>query len=440
MLPNNPLSNHGTGNVNSLRGSSCVKGGLRCTRVALALALLLAGCSGGGGGGGGSSSDGSSQCIVSSVAAPTGAIIPLEGTMGSPVSLTENATHSGQVDTTASYYSFTTSVSDESYSITLSGMSDDADLVYYGTDSTYTTSECRPFYGRTTTESCRTVQLADATTIYLSVSGDYTTAGSTYGLLVKQTQLAEVSSPTGVDQGSVPSPVTVTTGALNMATVDDSGGSNSGYSYYKATVTAGQTYGVALSSVDDDLALDVYGADDSFTTTVCTSDKSGSSAEGCTLTAAGSSLHIRVDGTNTTNGDVYGLSVVQAQGDNCDPLATFLEKTNYDQASGSSGSRYKLDVTSGASYTGCIRSRQGGFADGDAVTLKLYNASEGLSGTAACTATSLANASESSLCGPVTADGSGLYAQVTTPNQDGGALFSWQVLADAPSCPGGRVR
>jgi hypothetical protein len=345
------------------------------------------------------------------------------------------------VDTTVSYYSFTTTAASASYAITLSGMTDDVDLYYYDTDSNYTTASCKPLYGRKTTETCATATLSSSTTIYLAVKGNYTTAGADYSLLVKQPSMAESSSPPAADQGSVGAPVPISTGVLNTATVDDStGGANGGYSYYVASVTAGQQYGVALSSLDDNLALDVFDADSSFTTAVCSSDQSGMTSEGCTLTASGSSLYIRVDGSGTTDGDVYGLSVVQPLGDNCDPLATFVDKTYFDEGSTASGSRFALSVTSGQSYAGCIRSDPGADADGDDVTLRLFNASAGLEGTAACTATSLSNASSYSLCGPVTADGSTLYAQVTTPNQSGGALFSWQVMAGASDCTalGGR--
>ncbi len=118
-----------------------------------------------------------------------------EGAIGSPIFLSQGTPTTGQVGfrpvdllTGESFYAATGLTAGVRYTVSITGLSGDADLTVYGNDSTFTTPEfCltgsnTPFAG-TTPESC-TVLLAAGDTLHFSVTSNTISGGVAFINLV----------------------------------------------------------------------------------------------------------------------------------------------------------------------------------------------------------------------------------------------------------------
>jgi hypothetical protein len=122
--------------------------------------------------------------------APT-PIIPApsdEGTIGSPIALTVNSPIPGQVAWGGtSFYTVSGLSAGTRYTISITGLTENANLKVFGSDSTFTTpascSTDNTFLRGTTPEDCTLI--ASGSALYFSVAADTTSAGVAYINLVE---------------------------------------------------------------------------------------------------------------------------------------------------------------------------------------------------------------------------------------------------------------
>jgi hypothetical protein len=138
---------------------------------------LLESCGGGGGGAGGNG----------------GGAPVAQGTTVSPVLIALNTPYAGSVDTMASYYTVPVT-SGQQYTVTVSGMTDDVDLVVFRSNDWSSLLSCSSMTEGVVNEECDPIATG-TTALYIMVIGQYSNAGAFYTITVTPTPPA---TPTGV--------------------------------------------------------------------------------------------------------------------------------------------------------------------------------------------------------------------------------------------------
>ena len=178
-----------------------------------------------------------------------------EGTTSAPIALgsavTGTLSHPGQVTVGgSSYYKFAAAMN-HSYTVTIDGLTGDADLSVYG-DAAFSSGALIGSSTNTgTTPDVVTAMASYVTTLYVSVSGAED-AGYT---------LSVADSGATASEGSIAAPANL--GVATSTTVTHNGTANSIDGYYTVTGSASDT--VSLTGLSADLDLYVY-SDAAFST------------------------------------------------------------------------------------------------------------------------------------------------------------------------------
>jgi hypothetical protein len=177
------------------------------------------------------------------------------------------------------------------YKISITGLTDDADLLFFGTDSTFgflascavdNTIIADVIGQPLTPEDC--IVSAPGNVLFFSVDGTFlSTSSADYTIDVERL------TPSTNLTLSIPSPdVTTRTNAVA----------------YAVTVTPGVSYTISITGLTDDADLFVFGNDGTFSSlAVCSIDNTrfiGTTPEDCTLTSAGGAFYFIVDGIFST--------------------------------------------------------------------------------------------------------------------------------------------
>jgi hypothetical protein len=194
-------------------------------------------------------------------------------TVGVPV--TDSVAFLGFNDYTA------TVIPGELYKISITGLSDDADLLVFGTDSTFqflaTCSVDNTFFAGTFSEDC--VIRASGSNLFFTVDG---------GSLVSSAGVYTISIEL----------LTVTNRTLSLPFTDTI--TRTGAGVYAVSDLAPGTYTVGITGLSDEADLYVFGSDGTFSApALCLIDNtlsSGTTPEDCTLTISGGTLFFIVDG------------------------------------------------------------------------------------------------------------------------------------------------
>lgn len=146
-----------------------------------------------------------------------------EGTLLSPAVLALGADlpHSGKVDSTDSYYEITGLTAGVSYSISLTGMSDNTNLFVFE-DSALAVALCDSFLAATNDEACNAIP--GGTSLWIRVDGSMTAAGATYTLNVQPPLVPGYSSSNTplalADNGTMTDTLDVITAPASLAQVE----------------------------------------------------------------------------------------------------------------------------------------------------------------------------------------------------------------------------
>lgn len=178
------------------------------------------------------------------------------------------------------------------YTVSITGLNDDADLTVFGADSTFAAevlcSGDNLFFPGTMSEDCTFT--SGGGTVYFIVEGLFSSAAN-----VTCTALAApapvVASP--VNEGSIAAPVNVNADVPFVGQVGTGGDSF----YTAGGLSAGSRYTVSIAGLTNNANLTVFGGDNTFTSpAVCIIDNTFftlTTPEGCTL-VAGTTLYFRV--------------------------------------------------------------------------------------------------------------------------------------------------
>jgi len=253
-----------------------------------------------------------------------------EGSAANPVFLERNRSCEGYTDTGKSYY-YTTGIGQTEFRITISGLRDDADLVAYDDDGSYTTVSTTVSgefaLGRYKDEF---ISIGAYTgNYYFVVDGadiGYHTAytWTEYSINIYSSGNAKETG-SGINEGSPEAPVEIRPWLLARGSVAESG-----TSYYFCPVESGVSY---MVSDNGGVTLHVYS--DSFTTELA-SFPAETASDGFYIAATDCS-------TNFT------MIVVRDEGTAAEPVYLLTGKDNPCQA-GSGSSYYLFEVEAGSSY------------------------------------------------------------------------------------------
>lgn len=273
--------------------------------------------------------------IQASMAGVSGSTPVTVGYVSESQQLTVGTPHSGIVDLTTSTYQVAVTPG-SSYTVTLTDLTDDADLYLY---DSLGTELCRGMNGGTSAESCTVT--ASESVLYITVGGNFATTngGATYTIAV-----VEESQSGGYTSESVELVVgTPYSGMVDLTT-----------SSYQVAVTAGSSYTVTLTNLTDDADLYLF---DSSGTQLCVGYNGGTTDESCTVTATESVLYISVSGAWATasGGATYTITVVgdgqSSGGYTAESWAWFTIGTPYNGQVDTTSSSYYAAVTPGQAYT-----------------------------------------------------------------------------------------
>ena len=262
-----------------------------------------------------------------------------EGTAASPVFLAADLfgkEYAKQIGKGKSYY-YTTALGTY-LSLYLEALTDDVDIVYYGTDSSFTTpvsGNPGPDYGRLQDEYLYDGSTTDTLSYYFVLDGGDTgyklnASGASFKLVIESSSGGKVTGG-GVDEGSQSAPVLLRAGVVEDAMVGALG-SPLGESYYKVPAVAGKSYLVNATSGP---TVQLYS--DQFVTAVSEP-----------ATAVGNYLYIKVSSTGSDA--VISLEVVGPEGTADSPVYLKTVKTNFCMVNNAS-SYFSFDVNKGQSYT-----------------------------------------------------------------------------------------
>jgi hypothetical protein len=174
----------------------------------------------------------------------------------------------------------------EIYKISISGLTDDADLLFFGTDNTFT------FLASCAVDNTRFIGLssedciinAPGNALYFEVDGTFlSTSTATFTIDVEL-----LSAPTNLTLSLPSSDMTTQTSAAA----------------YAVPVTPGVAYTISITGLTDDADLFIFGDDVTFSSpATCSIDNTrftGTTPEDCTLTSTGGMLYFIVDGIFST--------------------------------------------------------------------------------------------------------------------------------------------
>ncbi len=204
------------------------------------------------------------------------------------------------------------------YTISVTGLDDDADLYVFGNNSAFTSQAvCSPHngpYAGAAPEDCTLASSGGP--FYFIVDGIFSTAASV-NFTALTTPAPAVPSPTS--EGSVSSPKTVIldTPDIGQVSVDSAPTITS---YYAASVTAGQRYTVSITGLSGDVDLNVFNNDSTFSTAPNASCLLGldythlagptpTIPEDCTLVASGNTLFFSTTSFTASGGAAFIILV-----------------------------------------------------------------------------------------------------------------------------------
>ncbi len=363
------------------------------TIVMLAV-LMLQACHGGGGGG--------------AVVAPRTTFL----TVGAPVS--DEVFFGG-----FNAYSAST-IPGALYKISITNLTDDADLLFFGADGTFTVpASCavdNTGLVGLSNEDC--IVAAPADILYFGVDGSYlSTSAAVYTIDVELLAVTNLDA-TNLNPSIPVSDLTTPSGAVV---------------YSLPSTVAGTAYTIGITGLTNDADLYVFGNDGTFSSlAACSIDntfKAGTRPEDCTLTSSGGTLYFVVDGIYSTSSTVsYTALAAPApdvaspsnEGSIGSPVGLFVDTPETGAVGFAGTSYYKVSgLTAGSRYTVSILGLSGD------VDLTPYDNDN--------TFTTPANASclinNTALVGTIPEDctlqvsGSTLYFSVKAFTTSGGAAF-----------------
>ncbi|HUI68431.1 MAG TPA: hypothetical protein VL087_09510 [Nitrospirota bacterium] len=182
------------------------------------------------------------------------------------------------------------------YKMSITGLTDDADLLFFGTDSTFTfLSSCAVDNTRLiglSSEDC--IINAPGNALYFEVDGTFlSTSSATFNIDVEL-----LSPPVNLILSLPSSDMTTQTSAAA----------------YVVPVTPGVAYTISITGLTDDADLFIFGDDVTFSSpATCSIDNTrfiGTTPEDCTLTSTGGMLYFIVDGIFSTAQSVTYTTLV----------------------------------------------------------------------------------------------------------------------------------
>ena len=188
----------------------------------------------------------------------------------------------GSVNPLNAHYKVTGLTAGAEYLVRLDAPADDADLVVYGADGTFTSPICAPRMAGGV-EACMVAPTGTA--LYVQVDGANTSAATAYSLAVE---------PAFIANGTGTVSPTLLAGTVG---------------YYKVTnLPIGAFQQVSLTLLDDDYDLYVY-SQPSFSGNGCSSISAGTADESCLVASnADGALYVKVDGTAATLDSTFDLT------------------------------------------------------------------------------------------------------------------------------------
>jgi hypothetical protein len=257
-----------------------------------------------------------------------------EGSQESPVALTVGEPHSGRVGTDVSFY--VAEVQDGArYELTLTNMTDDADLYLYGGDRSFDEYLQVSDHGATEPESL--VTQARGPQLFISVDGGFTDAGTRYSLAVR-----EFAGEVLLDEGSPDDPIEVEVATPYFGTV------GTGTSYYVAEVEPSALYEIVLTGLIDAADIEIF-ADRDFSDLLGSSTNSGDADEEFRIASLGERLFISIDGGLTSRGSPLSLAIdklgdaLASEGSRSAPLRLAIGRQHAGSVSNNS-SYYQISV------------------------------------------------------------------------------------------------
>ncbi|MEE8396627.1 MAG: hypothetical protein V3S29_11270, partial [bacterium] len=218
-----------------------------------------------------------------------------EGTAGAPLAI--SSPHSGEVDTTASYYLFSGLAADSDYRITLGQTN--AGVVMWIYDDAFATPQCVRSKSPSKDAVCITTSDGSGN-LWVKVDGSTTTFGAAY-------QLTSAAYIGQASEGTGGAPISIAGTFTGRASTVQAGGN----SFYKITgLTPSSSYTVTLSALSGGVDLDVYstGFPVGF---LCGGYQLGLTTESCSAAAnaSGELYVLAAEGDITGAGSTFDLSV-----------------------------------------------------------------------------------------------------------------------------------
>jgi hypothetical protein len=307
------------------------------------------------------------------------------------------------------------------YKVSITGLTDDADLLVFGNDSTFSVlAQCAidntiiasptpPF----APEGC--VINAPDNTLFFGVDGRYLTASSAAGYTIDVELLTKTNITSSIP---LPDSITETSAAV-----------------YVVSNTTATAYTVSITGLDDDADLYVFGNNGDFTSpAVCSLNNtlfSGTTPEDCTLTSSGGSLFFIVDGIFSTKPTVHYTALATPtpavpaptnEGSSSSPINVIVDTPYIGQVASlpTGTSYYAASVTAGQRYTVSITGMTGD------VDLNVYDSDSSFSPTTANTKCLIDNTAFLETTPEdctLVVTGDKLFFSVTSFTTSGGAAF-----------------
>jgi hypothetical protein len=309
------------------------------------------------------------------------------------------------------------------YKISITNLTDDADLLVYGTDNTYTsrvlcavdnTTPAGTTTSLTSPEDC--IITAAGNTLYFAVDGTFLSVANEaiFTIDVEPVPFTNLNS-------SIPFADSVSQTTANA---------------YAVSATAGAAETISLTGLTDDADLHVFGNDSSFTNQApCTFDNTrftGTTPEDCSLTSSGGTLFFIVDGLfstaptmafTATASPAAAVASPVSQGTITAPQGLQLDIPTVGQVGQAGESFYVVNgLTTGARYTISITGLSG---DAD---LAVYDSDNTFSNKAACLINNTGFVGIQAEDCTLLVSGNTVYFSVTAHTISGGVAFT--VLAE----------
>jgi hypothetical protein len=298
------------------------------------------------------------------------------------------------------------------YKISLTNLNDDADLLVYGADESFTflagcsidTTEAEGI----SSEDC--ILAATGSVLYFGVDGAFLAGGAAqYTISIERLPLVNLHL-------SLPAAGAIT---------------RTGAAAYAVSVLPGAFYTVAITGLNDDADLHVFGNDSTFgAAAACSIDNTrfiGTTPEDCTLGSGGGTLFFIVDGLFSSAGSVdYVIFAAPApavpvpanDGTATSPAALFADTPAVGQVAFGGTSYYAVSgLLSGSRYTASI---SGLTADAH---LTVFGADGAFTNPAFCLIDEMFHAGTVAEQCTVMLSGSTLYFTVTSNTTSGGVAY-----------------